>query len=338
MIPRTTLIVDRPVASLDAILGRMPRDRRFRVVFEWPGVATTPPLGCIRAARAAGFRRIRLAAGVEGIGDAALLDAVEAGTDEVSVPVEGPAPWQRLAELRAEGRLAFVALVVTRTLPDAPDRNPCNADECFIDLRADSGKPGQGPPAWLREATEDSRFRKVAVRGLPLCEVPGLDPDRIVSNTWEVRLSLGAAVVPFEAPGREYRQACACCRLSAACDGFPPSPGTTGLRVRPPTGLSGRAPVLAVLAGARNCGRFVVSRPQVGRQVAMLRRLGLHVTSLDPDSTPRDGDSGSGSAGLGAIHVFYSRDRDGAEAAAALESRFAAHGTSADWTGFTSGL
>ncbi|MBM4394113.1 MAG: hypothetical protein FJ087_00305 [Deltaproteobacteria bacterium] len=332
MAPRLDTVLDVvPPGDPAAVVARVPRDRRHRLVLAWPGAAADPPIAVIRAARAAGFARIRLRAPAADLREAPLLRAVEAGLDEVEAALPGDGDWGAIAALRTEGRLRHVAVASSGT------GNPCAADE--VVLPAARAVP--------------SGFRLAAVRGAPLCLVPGLSPDRVVSNAWTASGPGPALDLPTEDPGRAYFAPCDRCSLLLACDGVPlaafrhaggrgearretirafgtgeaaeveRSPEGLLARVHLPTRLSGRVHLAAVATGVRPCGRVVVPAGRAERQADLIRRLGLHAEVIPPEEAPPDLDPGATGA-PSAAHVFLSRDPVAVREAAGVERAFAA--------------
>jgi len=355
MIPRlVTVFRSPPDGDADGVLARVPAGRRDRVTFAWPGAAASPPLLLIAAGRRAGFSRVRVTGPAADWSAASLGDATAAGMDEAEVLLDGEGPWDALRELRAAGRLAYVVL---RSRPGAPGgaardpANPCGADAFVLEI----GPGGPAPDDDRVLGVASSRFRKLGVRGWPLCAFPSLAEDRVISNALVADLHaapgpFGDAVLrmPFEDPSRVFAEACASCRLSLACDGVPAEGLAAGrggrLRIRPfgpglardlpldPSGfaarshpasfLSGRVHILAVEAGVRSCGRIVVDAPDAARQVELLRRQGLRTAEVPVPAALRDRDAGAGVRGAGLHHVFFSRGGE-AETAAALQVRYA---------------
>jgi hypothetical protein len=347
--PRLVVVLDAPAgaAAVEALASRIPAPKRDRVVFAWPGAASLPPLDAIRAARAASFTRVRIRAAAGDVREDALRGAVDAGLGELEVGLPGDAPWDAIRELRVGAGLAFVSL--SAPADALPPGNPCGADELAV--RVEPGFDGW-PDLGRRVDALAVSFRRLAVRGAPLCLLPGLDPARVISNAVEACGDPPATVLPFEAPDRAYFAPCGECSLALACDGMPvrafvhPVGGpprsmemraygtgrsqaielsAAGLadRTHPPGFLSGKAHVLGVLAGTRACGRMVVGRGEAARQIALLRRVGLKTATVEPDAAPADLDPGATTAPAGSVHVFFSTD-DSASRAADLEREFTA--------------
>ena len=344
MTPLLVTVLDHPVArdAIAATLAAVPAGRRDRVVVAWPGAAADPPCELFVAAKAAGFRRVRLAGDAGGLTDRALVAAADSGCDEVEVRLPGNAPWQALRALRAAGRLAFVTLSgPASAFPGrpAPD-NPCAADEVAVD----------GDPSGLDLAS--ASFRRVAVRGWPVCLAAGVTPDRVIANALVARGDPPALDLPTEDPGRCFFPPCPGCGLRLACDGLPwtalrdgggrsvnvsafgtgetfdavLSPDGLAARVHPPTSIAGKVHLLGVLCGARPAGRVVVPPADAGRQVDLLRRLGLAAEVVGAGSVPPDLDQGSTREPRRAAHVFFARDPAAARACAEVETRFTAGG------------
>lgn len=338
MVPRLVTVLDHAVSDPAALLARVPRERRFRLVLAWPGAAAEASLPLVRAARAGGFTRVRLRA--RELSEVPLARAIDAGIDEVEVVLPGTAPFGALAAWRAAGRLRFLTVTGSE---GTVGENTCGADE--VVMRARSATPGPVP----------ADFRLVAVRGAPLCLVPGLDPSRVVANAWTASGPGPSLDLSAEDPGRAYFSPCPRCTLFLACDGIPASslaggdgravtlrafgtgeaeevrlsPGSLLGRIHPPTVLTGRVHLAAVVSGVRPCGRVVVAPSRVSAQVGLLRRLGLHVAVLSPGEVPRDLDRGYGGVEQTA-HVFFARDEATALEAASLERAFATgHGSGA---------
>ncbi len=355
MTPRLVTVLRTP-SSLrpDAVEARIPSGRRDRLTIAWPGAASDPPLALIGAAKRAGFARVRLFCRAAEIEAAALADAIAAGLDEVEILRDGPAPWEFLRQARGEGRLAFVALRVQDARLDAEvdPGNPCGADAFVLEI----GTDGPGPWAARRVEVATGRFRKVAVRGWPLCAFPTLSEARVISNALVADLhdpdDPGGSArlrVPFEDSSRMFLPACGACRLSLACDGLPAASARTGettvfharafddgpscdlpldptafaLRMHPDTFLAGQVHLRAVAAGIRPCGRIVVDTGDAARQEEAMRAVGLRTARVSVHEAPRDRDAGSGARGTALDHVFFSRG-DQARAAADLQARFAA--------------
>ncbi len=356
MTPRLVTVLRAPPAGTpEALLQSIPADRRDRLTIAWPGAARTPPLGLVAAARRAGFSRVRLFGPASEMTGAMLRRAVDAGLDEVEVLLDGEGPWQMLRDLRAAGRLAYV-LLRQASLDrggESPDpSNPCGADAFVLEVPDSGPLPGDG----RRLDIASSRFRRLAVRGWPLCAFPSLAEDRILSNALLAAADVPAAAgdgepwlrVPFETPSRVFTEACGGCRLALACDGIPAAALASGpggsLRVQPfgpgnacdvplePEGiaarchpssfLSGRVHVLGVSSGCRPCGRIVVDESDAARQVTLLENQGLRTAEVPVPAALKDRDAGAGARGAGLHHVFFSKG-DEARAAADLVVRFA---------------
>jgi len=356
MTPRlVTLLRVPPSVNPEALFKRIPVDRRDRLTIAWPGAARMPPLDLVAAARRAGFSRVRLFGPASDMTDGALLRAVEAGLNEVEVLLDGEGPWGLLRDLRASGRLAYVLLRQASRDRDGiavDPSNPCGADVFVLEVPATGPLPGAGRCLDIAS----SRFRRLAIRGWPLCAFPSLAEDRILSNALLASADASTVAgdgeiclrVPFETPSRVFTEACGGCRLALACDGIPAAALATGpggsLRVRPfgpgsacdvplePEGiaarchpssfLSGRVHVLGVSSGCRPCGRIVVDESDAARQVTVLENQGLRTAEVPVPAALKDRDAGAGARGAGLHHVFFSKG-DEARAAADLVVRFA---------------
>jgi hypothetical protein len=356
MIPRlVTVLRVPPAGDPEAFLVRIPAGRRDRLTVAWPGAVMAPPLDLIVAARRAGFARVRLFGPASEVTAGALAVAVDAGVDEVELLLDAGAPWRFIRDLRASGRLAYVALRQVSgdgAAPGLDPSNPCGADAYVLEVPP-SG-PGSGDDRRLGIASP--LFRRLAVRGWPLCAFPSLAEDHVISNALVARTdgSTGEADaepclrVPFEAPSRVFSEGCGGCRLALACDGIPAvalaagqggllhlrpfgpgngrdvplSPGGIGARSHPPSFLSGRVHVLGVSSGARACGRIVVDPADAARQVSALHARGLHTAEVPLSDALRDRDTGAGARGAGLHQVFFSLG-DQAREAADLVIRYA---------------
>ena len=332
-------------AALAERLARIPADRRHRLVVAWPGAASATPTGALRAARDAGFARVRLAAPATEFGEAALREGAAAGLNELEIRGPGAAPWETVRSLRSAGALAFVTLA--RGDRELSAANPCDADELAIQAES---RPSPTLAARLGDIAAAGTFRRLSVRGLPLCAVPGLAEDRVVSNALTADGDTGVLDLPSEDPERAYFAPCTRCALALACDGIPApafrdggaadrltlrafghaatmdvalAPPGFGARLHPAGFLSGKVHLLGVLAGARTCGRIVVGHDDLERERARLQRLGLRTAVVTTSAAPADTDPGTTSDPGTAIHLFFSRD-DSADRAADLERRFSA--------------
>jgi hypothetical protein len=319
------------------LLRAVPAAHRARLV---AGGGDALPADLLRRARDAGFVRVRLSwTRPEAPPDLADL-AVAAGANELEIDAAA-GPWARIRQLRGDGLLAHVRLRASPARP--PAGNPCDADELWLD-------GGDAAPAAVDAALAavGPAFRRVAVGGMPLCALSGLDPARVLANALSVRPFDGGPglVLPFEAPDRAYFDPCGRCALALACDGMPaaglaatrapfrirafpdgPSldvpagPAGVARRRHPPGFLSGKVHVLAVAAGARPCGRLALAPEGLSRALALLGRMGLRTAVVLPHEAPADLDTRD--AATAPAHVFFSRDGS-AGRAADLERRFAA--------------
>lgn len=355
MIPRmVTVLRSPPFGDPDALVQRVPVGKRDRLTIAWPGAAASPPLALLAAGRRAGFTRVRIIGSACEWTPEALGDAVAAGMDEVEILVGETGPWEAFRDLRVSGRLSYVALRHGPAAQEPPGGvwNPCQADAFVLEVPSTGPAPGDD----RRLGLASSRFRRLAVRGWPLCAFPSLAEDRVISNALLVNLGgagdpagQGRLRVPFEDPALVFADACGACRLSLACDGVPAltlaaapggrlrvrpfgpgawrdlplDPGGLALRSHPSSFLSGRVHVLGVTSGARPCGRIVVDANDAVGQVEVLRRQGLMTVEIPAPAGPRDRDAGAGARGAGLHHVFFSRGEEAA-AAAELQVRFAA--------------
>lgn len=334
------------VAAFQAWVASLPSDRRDRVVLRWGRAVVSGLCGMAREAQDAGFRRIRaerLDGGAPSDREVAAL--VRSGVNEVAFDA-GHAPRPEVvAALRARSLLAHLALVVPVPGPAGDIGNPWGADE--VEIRVCEDRLVADPEAVVArvDALVDgaaARFRRVSVRGIALCRLLSLDPDRVVSNALCVRAPEGALDLRFEDPTRVFFDACRSCRLSLACDGFPwaefvrregprvqvrPFGGgrarvvtldATGLsrRDHPPTFLSGRVHLVSVAGGLRPAGRAVVDPAHLPGQVALIRQAGLacEVVEEPPPDTDR--------ARSGDVHVFFARDLEAARRVADIERSF----------------
>ncbi len=334
------------VAPFRAWVASLPPDRRDRVVLRWGRAGVSALCGMALAARDAGFRRIRaerLDGGAPSDREVAVL--VQSGVNEIAFDaVSAPRP-EVVTALRARALLAHVTLIVCDGRLARALENRWHADELEVrvaphDPEVDQEAIVAGVDAFVARAA--ARFRRVAVRGLALCRLPSLDPDRVVSNALVVRAPEGVLELKFQDPERVFFDACRSCRLSLACDGFawnefvrregprvqvrPFGKGrartvtldAAGLarRDHPPTFLSGRVHLLAVAEGVRPAGRVAVNPADLAGQVALIREAGLaHEIVEDP---PPDQDR----AGAGEVHVFFARDAATARRVADLERAF----------------
>jgi hypothetical protein len=337
------------LTDLAGILGQVGSEHRFRLILQWPEASGQASLvaAMARAALEAGFLRVRLKGPASGLTAAGLGTAVAGGLNELEVMVPGHAPWEAIRELRRAGGLRYVSMVwMQDELDESSGRfNPCDADE--LKIRCESGRDNG-----VDRAIADSigHFRRVAVRGLPLCWLPSLGEDRVIANAVAATVDAGgegrgAALPPFEDPDRCWVPQCGRCSLYLACDGLPRGmfgQGLSGSRVVHPFGggdgavvpmgpgglvhtgrsqsfLTGRTHVHAVAAGVRPCGRMAVPIGEVPRQAAFLKAQGLVAVVVDPEDAPGDRD---GVAALKPAHVFFSLGNEAAEAAD-LERAFA---------------
>lgn len=324
MLPHLVLVLNTTTTAneLVSIVGSVPIERRLRLVISWPGCGLNPPIETIRAARNASFRRVRLR--TDALSEVALNAALEVGVDEIETLAVADVPWDTIQNLREHRRLQFLSL----TVPAGDVCNHLGADECIVIAEAgDDLKMPQG-------------FRRVALRGAPLCLMPGLDERHVISNSIEAHGLPFVLNIPFESPDRVFFEPCSSCSLLLACNGIAYSAfrdGGRSIRIRAfgsgitkeielsPTGLArrthprsfiyGKANVLSVAALVRQCGRMVVSRSQARRQLSMLKQMGLRTEVLA--LTPSDQDR----AERGCVHIFFSSD-DSAERAAELERTF----------------
>jgi len=276
-----------------------------------------------------------------------LESLVRAGADELELKLPAELPADGIRALGETGGLAHVALVLEVGGDDVAwadlDPNPCGADEAVLECAADT------PLGGLDRRVENlcGSYRRLSIRGLPLCGLPGLDPGKVLANALDAFVPPGHLDLRFERPDRVFLETCRRCSLALACDGFPrdvlasgkeletrpyvsdhergPSPLKTWARNRshPPTFVSGRVHVQGVLAGARPCGRMVVPRGDLDRQVEWLAGLRLEVRVVDPGEAPADCDGGSGGPSRWKLsHVFFSPVADRVEEAASLERAY----------------
>jgi hypothetical protein len=356
MTPRLVTVLRAPPAgSPQAFLLRIPAAHRDRLTIAWPGAALAPPVDLVVAARQAGFVRVRLFGPSSEVTSGALAQAVDAGVDELELLLDGDAPWRFIRDLRAQGRLAYV--VLRQAAGDAGNgnldpSNPCDADAFVLEVPATGPRPGDS----RRLDVASTLFRRVAVRGWPLCAFPSLAEDRVISNALVARSDppehAGAGDprlrVPFEDPSRMYAEDCGDCRLALACDGIPGAalgagvggrlrlrpfgagsgrdvplePAGIGARSHPASFLSGRIHVLGVSSGVRACGRIVVDAVDAARQVALLQGQGLQTAEVPMPAALRDRDAGAGARGAALHSLFFSRG-DQARDAADLVARYA---------------
>lgn len=334
------------VAAFSAWAASLPPDRRDRVVLRWERGGTPAVCGMALAARDAGFRRVRAERMDGGApSDSEVAALVRSGVSEVAFDEPSVPRPEVVTALRARDLLAYVTLIAPGAGLARGIENPWNADE--LEVRVAPEEPGTDPEALVARvddlvARASARFRRVAVRGLALCRLPSLDPDRVVSNALVVRAPEGVLDLKFQDPGRVFFDACRSCGLSLACDGFawnefvrregprvrvrPFGKGqartvtldAAGLarRDHPPTFLSGRVHLLAVAEGVRPAGRVAVDPADLAGQVALIREVGLaHEVVEDP---PQDQDR----ARAGEVHVFFARDPAMARRVADLERAF----------------
>lgn len=325
----------------------LPEGKRDRLVLPWTGTDADVLGRLVTRARSGGFKRVRIRAEGPLSSISTLEDLVHAGANELELEMPTEVAGVRVRALRESGELAHVALTLQVGDGDcswsAVDPNPCAADELILE------RESWGTATALNHRIESlSRaYRRLSIRGLPLCGLPTLEPGKVLANSLQARVPPGQLDLRFERPDRVFFQACQRCGLSLACDGFPQSVLAAGReletrvfvsdhergpeslknvpedRAHPPTFLSGRVHVHGVLAGARPTGRMVVSRSDMDRQVGWLEGLGLGVRVVAPDETPEDSDAGPGDPSAGRMpHVFFSRSQERADEAAALERAF----------------
>lgn len=351
MTPRLRARWTAPIGTPDvhrarAWFERVPERLRDRIILPWNGPATRALCEVARAARTAGFRRVR----VERVGSAPgsnreLAALVRSGVNEVACDARSAPGAEVLAALRARTWLEQVVLVRNEPHEAESPIPPLGADE--MEVRVDPTLLLADPESVVRQvdallAHSASRFRRVSVRGLALCRLPSLDPDRVVSNALEVRLPDEEVILPFEDPQRVFFRACRTCHLALACDGFgfeefrrakgPCAPvrpfgegtaeevtlDTMGLlrRVHPPSFWSGRVHLLSVAAGIRPAGRVAVRRVDLDAQLALIEHAGLVAECVE--DPPCDTDR----ARTGEVHVFFARDLETARTVAGIERRF----------------
>lgn len=334
------------ITAFRAWVASLPSERRDRVILRWERAGASALCGMAREARDAGFRRIRaerLDGGAPSDREVAAL--LRSGVNEVAFQ-GGDAPRPEVVTaLRARSLLAHLALVAPVPGPTGDIENPWGADE--LEIRVFEDRLAADPEAVAARvdalvAGAAARFRRVSARGIALCRLPSLDPDRVVSNALRLRAPENVLDLTFQDPRRVFFDACRSCRLSLACDGFsaveflrPDGPrlrvrpfgggrarvvtlDATGLsgRDHPPTFLSGRVSLLAVAEGVRPAGRAVVDPADLPEQVALIRQAGLvHEVVEDP---PPDRDR----ARSGDVHVFFARDLEAARRVADIERSF----------------
>ena len=324
MTPRLDIVLDAPPRG--DVAGLAPKGRRHRLVLAWPGAARHLPLDLIEAARGAGFERIRLRAPAPELDLVNIARAVARGLNELECLMPGPVPLDGLRALRESGRLLHLVLTSPSPIPGT------GLFDEFV-LQAHGPIPGPVPDG----------YRRVGVRGAPLCLAEGLSPTRVIANAFVASGPGPRLELRSEEPRRAYFAPCAKCALVLACDGLPYSafasrttrrvtlkafesgvvlevplrPEGLLLRQHYPTVLSHRVHLAAVAARVRPCGRSVVSPKRAAQEAALVRRLGMHPVIVPAPEAPPDLDVGAGTPGQ--THIFFSRDPDLAHRAAALE-------------------
>jgi len=353
MTPLLTIIMEAPLVEAghfrEAVLRKVPLERRDRLVLPWSGPGAEPPYRIASMARSDGFKRVRLRFSGQTLDPGDLDSLVRAGVNELDVLVPAEVPGDMIESLAAREGLLFT--IVSRRLPLVQSEpmkvtnSPFGADEAV--LLCDSGANRAEIDDLLDDLSDLHRF--VCVRGVPLCLLKSLDPKKVMSNTLEARVPPGTLAIRFEQPGRVFFEPCHGCSLALACDGFAyddfkdnggrsvevrPFEGAGGLevklspdgivdRVHPPTTISGRTHLLGVECGARECGRMVVPRGDMERQLSLIGRLGLEVRTLGPSETPCDKDQGAaGERPEESVHVFFSAPGGSAAEAATLQREY----------------
>ncbi|NOZ00630.1 MAG: hypothetical protein GXP54_01915 [Deltaproteobacteria bacterium] len=346
----TTLLVEPVVTDgeLDrGLLRVLPPERRDRLVLAWPGTDFSGFMGVIRRAALAGFKRVRVAFSGTELDEGALESVVRAGADEIEIEIPLVFPLETVRRMREAGTLSHVTMTLNH--PCSPDEttsaipNPCGADE--LKVVSTGGASMTRLDALVEKASD--WYRRLSVRGAPLCRLNSLGPGKVLSNTIEARFPPGVLRMGFERPERVYHGTCHGCGLALACDGHGYEAlahgkgmefrafdaagrksarmvsGRPSERIHPSSFITGLPLVLGVSKGIRPCGRIVITRANLDRQIQMLKNEGLYTNVVAPDEAPEDCDRG-GDGPDRLFHVFFSVGSRNADEAAALERDFTA--------------
>lgn len=339
MMPRVTVrhraAGDADYRGLLRYLPSVPSEHRFRVSLEAVGDFA----GLVRAvysARRLGFRRVRVEfTGGMRVGEEDFLRLLRAGANEVAFDCQS-APKPEVVKGALKG-LAHVVLLVEGT-EDWGGDNPWGAHEIEVRVRGRLRDVLWKVGRLMRAA---QGFRFVGVRGVPLCQVEGLDAGRVISNCVEVFSPEGVLWAKSWDPKRVFFATCRNCTLFLACDGFSIEDflcgqneavlvrafgageevvrlgvGALVRRDQPLTFFAGRFPLWAVAAGVRPAGRFALGKSDLEGQIQAIVEEGLQYEVLE--EVPADQDGGDQEA----VHVFFAREADLARRAAEIERDF----------------